>query len=101
MTLADRYRLTAFQTQEVEHGMSVDSDDGEPAWGVLHWRKRGLADLEVTDVDAALWRITSARDIVRDNENAAGTRSLDTLIEKIVADVGVDTLKPETRRWLA
>lgn len=87
-------KLTPFQTTEVEHGMSIDADDGRPSWGQLDYdRSKKAACLFVTDTVAALWRITSSRDIWLDNAASdpsyrAGARSLATLTDKLVELAG-------------
>lgn len=87
-------KLTPFQTVEVEHGMSIDADDGRPSWGELDYdRNKKTATLFVTDTVAALWRITSSRDIWSDNaatdpSYGSGARSLDKLVDKLVELAG-------------
>lgn len=105
--------LTPTQAEEVEHGLDVDRDEGRPAWGVLRRSGKRTADLDVLDLDAALYRITSGRDVLLDGADNAWTLaperrllrrqvvSMQALIDHLVASAGgPDNLDPETRRWL-
>ncbi len=103
--------LTPFQAEEVQHGLEVDETDGADPWGIVHRTapRRG-GQLDVYDLPAAVYRVTSSRDICRDNADdgfsrdareAARARSLQLLTDKLVAAAGgPDALPPETRRWL-
>jgi hypothetical protein len=108
-----RLRLTAFQAEEVEYGLSIDDSDGKPEWGTVERTGRSTWWLTVTDAAGAVYRITSSRDIYADNagdsmgspaENLAEgnkARSLQSLTDKLVAALGGrDGVPEEVRRWL-
>jgi hypothetical protein len=112
-------RLTPFQAAEVAHGLDVDNSDQNPDWGELAWSggQRGPAVLTIRagqeNLDAALYRITSSRDIPADNAgdpfNTAGerlgylsaARSLDTLVRRLIAVAGgPGSFSKNVRRWI-
>lgn len=99
-------RLTPFQAEEVEHGLEVDIDSGNAAWGTVERRGKTVRILHVYDVEGAIYRVTSARDIAQDNTDfdrsaAAHARSLDSLTAKLVeAAGGLDAIPEQTRRWI-
>jgi hypothetical protein len=114
-----RLVLGDFQAGEVEHGMSIDADDGNPEWGRLEritpGRERFRLVVYASQVarDRALYRITSSRDIWLDNAGAsmlsreeraeytAGGRSLSALARRLVtACGGPEGFSPEYRRWV-
>jgi hypothetical protein len=94
MTL--RLRLTPTQAREVEHGMSIDKDMQRPVWGAVTHTGKTSAWLVIYSLPAALYRITSSRDIWQDNasgwggtpEDRAVARSLEGLVDKIVSLAG-------------
>lgn len=110
-------KLSAFQADEAQHGIEVDetdATDGTEPWGAV--RRAGGSGpgwLDVHDLNAAIYRITSSRDILRDNADDGFTdgterrryhdqaRSLQQIVDQLVAAAGgPDQLTPETRRWL-
>ena len=103
-------RLTPFQVEEVEHGMAIDSDDGNPVWGELEYIGRSRtrsAWLHVTNLDRALYRITSSRDIWVDNARGgdpsyqSGARSLSKLADQLILEAGgQESFSAEYRRWI-
>lgn len=100
-------RVTRFQAEEVEAGLAVDADDGDPEWGRIEWTGTRVALLHIADADAAIYRITSTRDIMRDHVSdgdasaLSASRSMATLAEKLVtAAGGPESLRAETRQWL-
>lgn len=100
-------KLSAFQASEVEHGLDVDDAEGADPWGTVHRSGSGQGGtLDVYDLPAAIYRVTSSRDICRDNAAEgwgppAHARSLQSLTDKLVAAAGgPDSLPAETRRWL-
>jgi hypothetical protein len=105
-----KLRLTPFQVREVGVGMDVDRDDGNPEWGSLEYigkRRDRAAWLIVTNLDRALYRITSSRDIWQDNAAGgdpgylAGARSLAGLTDRLIAAAGGrEAFSPEYRRWI-
>jgi hypothetical protein len=113
-----RLALGDFQAGEVEHGMSVDADDGNPVWGRLE-RLAGREQFRLVIFgsrlarDRALYRITSSRDIWLDNAGAqlisaderkiyaAGGRSLSALAQRLVkACGGPEGFSPVYQRWI-
>lgn len=108
--------LTPFQAAEIDHGLSVDETDGNPEWGRLDYygrrdrkgrRAAWLAVQRDQDVlDAALWRLTSIRDIWADNAaddalSARGAESLSGLILVFTeAAGGPEAFSPRARRWI-
>jgi hypothetical protein len=85
-----KIRVTALQAEEIEHGMEVDADEEHPAWGQLLREYTGSrnATLIVTDVVNALWRITSLRDILRDNDAPQQANSIQRVVDTIVSEAG-------------
>jgi hypothetical protein len=105
-------KLTAFQADEVANGLEVDRDDGNPEWGWIDYDSRPgqikrTGTLHITDVNGALYRISSCRDIWRDNwsggfdEYGSGARSLTKLTGTLVKALGGATVfKPEYRKYI-
>lgn len=85
-----KLRVTALQADEIEHGMSVDADEGHPVWGTLvrEYSSSQAATLVVTDVVNALWRITSLRDILTDNDYHQTARTMQRVVDMIVSEAG-------------
>jgi hypothetical protein len=91
-----RIKLTEFQAGEVDHGLSLDNDMGRQPWGKLTYTGKSGAWLEITNLQAALYRITNQRDIAEDNamysdstpQEKAEARSLILLCAKIVKLAG-------------
>lgn len=85
-----QFQLTPIQASEIEHGMEVDADEDNPVWGTLVHEHTGSrhATLIVTDVVNALWRITSLRDILQDNDAPQQARSLQRVVDAIVTEAG-------------
>lgn len=107
-----RIRLTEFQADEVSHGLTVDAEtNGREIWGEIERTGKTTAWLTIHDVDGAVYRVTSSRDICRDNATtgtgkervtaATRARSLQSLVEKILDEAGgPEALEPSTRHWL-
>jgi hypothetical protein len=113
-------RLTPFQAAEVDHGLDIDAAGGNPDWGELAWTgrtSRGPAVLTIRagqqNLDAALYRVTSSRDIPADNAgdsmNSPGerlgylsaARSLDSLVQRLIAVAGgPEAFSKSVRRWI-
>jgi hypothetical protein len=111
--------LTRFQAAEVEHGLSIDADDGNPEWGQLDYHgsrdseHRRAAWLTIAPGqearDAALYRLTSIRDIWQDNaasdaaelSDGVRARSMDSLVKTFIeAAGGPQAFSPHVRRWI-
>lgn len=98
-----RIKLTKFQSEEVAYGLSVDADQAmlDEVSDYVPWGRLEGRTLVVTDVDDAVYRITSSRDILGDNDLMAAANSMDRLADKVIdAAGGRQVLKPETRQWL-
>jgi hypothetical protein len=112
-------RLTPFQATEIEHGLDIDASDGNPDWGELKYagRRTGPAVLTIRagqqNLDAALYRVTSSRDIPADNASdpmaspgermgyLSAARSLDSLVQRLIAVAGgPEAFSKNVRRWI-
>ena len=111
--------LTRFQAGEVEHGLDIDADDhpDDPGWGEVNETAKGFRlVIQGTQEarDRALYRITSARDILLDNaadrmgnarerrQDTAQGRSMTVLTGKLIeAAGGPEAFSPDARRWIA
>jgi hypothetical protein len=115
-------RLTPFQAGEVQAGLDIDAADSNADWGTLAltgsgrgWNRPGLLTIwpGQANLDAALYRITSSRDIPADNAgddmntpaerlgylNAA--RSLGLLVDRLIAVAGGrDAFSESVRKWI-
>lgn len=96
-------RLTPLQAGEVEYGLGIDQgnvlDKEEDAliWGWIEYRGKTVAILHVTNIDGAVYRITSSRDIFLDIAQEGPTtdrvyiahgRSLEQLAQKVIEAAG-------------
>jgi hypothetical protein len=112
-------QLTAFQATEIEHGLDIDRSDGNPDWGELTYGRdrSGPALLLIRpgqgNLDAALYRITSSRDIPADNARDAmnsraerlgylnAARSLDSVVRRLVTVAGGrEAFSEDIGRWI-
>lgn len=112
--------LTAFQAAETQHGLDIDAADGGPDWGHLAYAGRSCRGPAVLIIaagqanrDAALYRLTSSRDIPADNAgdslNSPGerlrylshARSLDSLVQRLIAVAGGrEAFSENVRKWI-
>ncbi len=102
-------KVTEVQAEGIAAGLDVDRDEEGDAglWGALRYVGPNTAWLDVFDLDAAIYRVTSTRDIydtaAGDGERGARqhARSMQLLTDKLVeAAGGPDKLDDETKRWL-
>jgi hypothetical protein len=111
-TLEHTIKLTDFQAAEVDNGLDIDAADNGSDWGYLI-RSKGSHRLGIVDTGRAVYRLTSARDILRDNAAdsmatpgerltyANRARSMQALLDKVIAACGGPEAVPaEYRRWL-
>ena len=100
-----KLRIGEIQYQEVAYGMDIDRDDGCIEWGVLE----GMTLTVFKDqAAAALYRLTSSRDIAQDNlgfgvdaEYRPMLKAMTSLTERLVKALGGrESLTEEEARWL-
>ena len=108
--------LTPTQEAEVQNGLDIDAADGNADWGRIERAGRAYRLFirpGQENLDAALYRITSSRDIPADNAgdsfNSPGerlgylslARSLDSLVQRLIAIAGgKDAFSPDVRHWI-
>lgn len=108
--------LTPTQEAEVQNGLDIDAADGNADWGYVVRAGRAYRLFirpGQENLDAALYRITSSRDIPADNAsdsfNSPGerlgylslARSLEALTQRLIAIVGgPEAFSPDVRRWI-
>ena len=116
--------LTPTQEAEVQNGLDIDAADGNADWGRIEHasrpgtepasrRYRLLIAPGQENLDAALYRITSSRDIPADNAGDSFNtpaerlgylslaRSLESLTQRLITIAGgPEAFSPDVRRWI-
>jgi hypothetical protein len=108
--------LTPTQEAEVQNGLDIDAADGNADWGYVVRAGRAYRLFirpGQENLDAALYRITSSRDIPADNAGDSFNtpaerlgylslaRSLESLTQRLITIAGgPEAFSPGVRKWI-
>lgn len=98
--------------REIQHGNAIDTDDGHGPFAYVKWITPKTCEVQFRDPNRAIYRLTSALDIIADNGGVGGAyndderrelRAIWTAFQRLVGQVvdhfGPDALTDHNRGW--